>query len=125
MYPMTCHDGTEHDFKYAKEDDDKSFKCSVCGLSYGNYCREKKRREELAEKVMEVVSSANSFHEEDLAQIMFLALSKSHRTIQQNFFRAFSILIKKMKDMPVDARNEAAVEWCKKVSEIEAQLPRI
>jgi hypothetical protein len=124
MYPMTCHDGSEHNFSYT-EKDEKAFKCSVCGISYGNYCREKIRREELSTKVMEVVSSANSFHEEDVAQTMFLALSKSHRTIQQSFFRAFSILVNKMKDMPVDARNEAAVEWCKKVSEIETNFPRI
>lgn len=124
MYPMTCTNGSEHGFKY-DENDEKSFKCSVCSLSYGNYVREKNRRETLTVKIMEVVSSANSLQEEDLADIMFLSLSRTHRTIQQSFFRAFAILVKKMKDMPMDARNEAAVEWCKKVSEIETNLPRI
>ena len=45
-------------------------------------------------------------------------LKREHRTLQQNFFRMISEIVKEMaKQRDCDLRNEASIEWCKKATQ--------
>jgi hypothetical protein len=123
MYPFTCTDGKDHKFEVTLQD--KSYACSACGITGEEYTKHDLKRKDLKLKTLALADSLNSGKPEVLAEAMFDAMRYTHRTIQQDFFRSLVLFIGKMKDMPTDLRNEACVEWCKKVSEIKTSFPRI
>lgn len=122
MYPLTCHDDSQHDFHTGE---DNKYLCSKCNIEYDRYREALTARIVLVNKIKEIIENTNAHPEADLAEAMFNAMRETHRTLQQNFIRSLVLFFQKMKDMPTDLRNEASVEWCKKVSEIEALLPKI
>ena len=72
--------------------------------------------DKMIEIVDTLVQNVNHFDYEDQAHNFFVALSRQHRTLQQNFWR----MISKVVDMYgktefKDARNEHSVKWCKAV----------
>jgi len=122
MFPLTCDDGQEHDFKSAGEEE---YVCSNCNLSYDDYADARDKLIALKDKIKELTQFVNGGSHEFLAEAFYEAMRETHRTIQQNFFRSMVSFIGKMKDMGVDARNEACVAWCQEVSKIESNFPRI
>jgi hypothetical protein len=123
MYPLTCPDGKDHNFENLLNDD--SYTCSLCNLAYNMFIKFDKLRTTLKTSTKELVDSVNGGTPEFLAEAMFEAMHATHRTLQQDFFRGLVLFIDKMKDMPTDLRNEACVEWCKDVSKIKTNFPRI
>ena len=56
---------------------------------------------------------------------LYQFLVKQHTTLQQAFFRVINQIIYRYGDkegLSVDARNEASVEFCKRLSESEARF---
>lgn len=84
-------------------------------------------QKELQEHFQAIVDATNSKNSEYISNIMINVMKKTHLTLQQNFIRSLISFINKMNDMPRDGRNEAALDWCEKVStlEKEAYLPYI
>jgi len=56
---------------------------------------------------------------------MLSGLVHSHRTLQQSFVRAFIDVMGEYAESNTDLRNEAAVEFAKKIKEMEVYLPNI
>jgi hypothetical protein len=123
MYPLTCPDGNAHNFENPLNVD--SYTCSLCNLSYIKFLKFDNLRTKLKTSTKELVDSVYGGTPEFLAEVMFEAMHSTHRTIQQDFFRGLVFFIAKMKDMPTDLRNEACVGWCKEVSKIKTNFPRI
>ena len=61
------------------------------------------------------------------AKILSEKFSCTHRTLQQDIIRLLAQFIKynANAELPTDLRNEDAIEWCKKVSEIDHYFSRI
>lgn len=122
MYPLTCHDGSNHNFDLEQ---DQIISCSNCGASFSQYQEAYQKLTDIADSLNDMVEMTNSGKPEALADMMYKAMCKTHRTSQQNFIRGLALFIKKMGEMPTDGRNYDCVEWCHKVSEIEAGFPII
>jgi hypothetical protein len=66
------------------------------------------------------------FDYEKNAEIIAKALIREHRTLQQSIIRLLAGSITKYAELSShDPRNESAVEWAKKVSEIDNYFPHI
>jgi hypothetical protein len=77
------------------------------------------------EHIKDLFRHMNS-HNRDYAEEMIKYIKTEHRTLQQNFFRMVSTVINAVaKTEYHDERNEASINWCKKVSEIDAFFPYI
>lgn len=126
MHPFTCPDGKEHSFDVDKSvQDEEVYICTECGTSYSTYEAAHLKRVKIENIIKEMSEYINGGNPELLAEMFFIAMEKEHRTLQQSFIRSIALFIKMMSKMPTDLRNQAAVEWCKKVSEIEAVFPRV
>jgi hypothetical protein len=59
-------------------------------------------------------------------QIVQRALAGCHPTHQQDFWRLIKELIFRYADLTSpDARNEAAVDWCRRAADVDGYMPRI
>ena len=126
MYPLTCPDGNEHDFKGDSNSPDLfTFKCSVCGVKYDTFQDEEEKVESLKNMIKEVVNSTNGISSELFVDTFMKVMHETHRTIQQRFFKSLAEAIIKMQEMPKDLRNAFTVEWCKEVSKIPQNFPLI
>lgn len=123
MYPLKCTGGEEHKFKIGLKD--ITYVCSVCGITGEEYTKYDLKKNDLKLKTVALVDSLNGGSYEILSEAMFDVMHSTHRTLQQDFFRCMVSFINKMKDMPTDLRNQACVDWCKDVSKIEANFPRV
>ena len=80
------------------------------------------KAEGIAEAVEDIVNGAES----DLSRALRERLPRMYRTLQQSSFRVVQEIIRDYaKTEYFDPRNEAAVEWCRAVSELEGGLPLI
>jgi hypothetical protein len=79
---------------------------------------------EIIEKLSQI-SNNMSFNNEDFAKELANNFRKEHRTLQQGIIKVLAVFIAEVSTFSTDLRNEAAVQWCKKVSEIEAIFPFI
>jgi hypothetical protein len=71
-------------------------------------------------KLMEdIVEESNSYGADyDFAEAIIAVLGKSHRTMQQTFWRSIRAAMKKYGETEYfDLRNQASVEFCKAVTE--------
>lgn len=76
--------------------------------------------------MLELIKTTNVMgFDEDIIQGMTEALQESHRTLQQSFMRCFVGTMDNYSKSRTDARNKNAVEFAKKVSEMEAHFPFI
>jgi len=123
MYPLTCPNGDFHDFNPSAGSDD--YVCTGCGITFDAFNKADNRMRELKEEIKNIVCYSNNGDVDLFSEAMMGAMHETHRTIQQNFFRGLVKFISKMKDMPVDPRNQACVEWCKEVSKIKTEFPII
>lgn len=65
------------------------------------------------------------FDNEDFAALMTEEFFKCHRTLQQGIIRVIASFIAKAGEGTHDARNEAAISWCRKVGQIYRHFPFI
>ena len=118
----TCDKGGPHRFEGVKDSD----KCTKCGCSVRSYNKDLKDAEDIIESVEKITDVLNHSNPEYVAKIMFTKIERTHRTLFQKFTGCLSSLIAKMGESQfVDGRNTLAVEWCKKVSKLEASFPYI
>jgi hypothetical protein len=59
------------------------------------------------------------------AKILSDKFRKTHRTLQQDIIRLLARFIKYNAEHDTDPRNQDAIDWCKKVSEIDHYFSRI
>lgn len=81
--------------------------------------KEKKQRAE--EAANDLMNFVNSFSCD--SKTFARTICHGHKTLQQSVMRLFVALAREMADTPCDARNEAAVELAKKISEIAEDHP--
>ena len=84
-----------------------------------------KSRAELTKEAMQtLIDSTNCMvGEKEMVQGMLDALLGSHRTLQQSFFRVFAKTMDHYSHAHYDLRNEASVEFAKKVKELDHHFP--
>jgi hypothetical protein len=77
------------------------------------------------QEAMEVVVNAtNSMGcEKELAERMLIAITGQHRTLQQSFFRVFVDMAEKYATTYSDLRNDASVDFAKKVAKLDHHFP--
>jgi hypothetical protein len=64
--------------------------------------------------------------EDDVAEMMGHCIKNKHRTLQQNFWRATSSVIKDYATTAhTDLRNEQSKKWAEAVSEIDNHFPSV
>ncbi|MHA1972821.1 MAG: hypothetical protein ACTSW1_07505 [Candidatus Hodarchaeales archaeon] len=81
----------------------------------------------IEEAFQTIVKATNSMGSTDhVAKQIAEKLQREHRTICQNTLRLMSEIIIEMAAVDsTDGRNEASINWCKKVAEIPAYFPFI
>jgi hypothetical protein len=79
-------------------------------------------RQRMASKIRELIDEVNGGRPEDLAEAFMMALTTSHRTLQQSFLGAVRLALHKYgnqdPNMCVDLRNEDAHTWAKEVAKM-------
>lgn len=77
------------------------------------------------ELMQELIEKTNSLADGDTCDDMLKALVGSHRTLQQAFMRQLYEMLCEYADESTDARNEASVEFAKKVKALEHHFPLV
>lgn len=78
----------------------------------------REKSERVIELAFQLISETNTLNNDKLvAESVFEAITQSHRTLQQGFWRIMFDVADKYKDINHDLRNEAAVKACGKVTE--------
>lgn len=73
--------------------------------------------EKYSQAIRVLTDGVNRISPEKMAEYMMDGVSREHRTLQQNFFKAFQIFLKLYSEGRYDGRNEASVAWAKEVVE--------
>lgn len=79
-------------------------------------------QEELIEKINQVFEDLDTclnYDDREVAKVFKEKLLRTHRTLQQNFWRAIYNIAICYKDAASDPRNEDSVRFCKKIAELE------
>ncbi len=78
------------------------------------------------EAMIELVNAMNVMGgDKDFAQGIFEGLSQQHRTLQQDFMRAFASAMTQYAENNFDLRNEASVEFAKRIVSMEQYFPSV
>ena len=76
--------------------------------------------------MQEVTPAVNIMSDKELEDGMLNALLDEHRTLQQSFFRVLHNVMKQYAATKYyDLRNEASIEYAKRVSELDHHFPLI
>ena len=82
------------------------------------------QRDKVKAAMQTLVDSTNCMcGEKEMAQGMLDALTGSHRTLQQSFFRVFVDTMEKYSETRTDLRNEASVDFAKKIVKLDHHFP--
>jgi len=85
-----------------------------------------KRRAAAKEAMMALIDSTNIMGgESEVTAGMIDALRGSHRTLQQSFMRCFVETMKEYGKFNTDLRNQAAVDFAKKINDLEYHIPLV
>ena len=76
----------------------------------------------LVEKLLDF-TTANMTDQRSIARDFVKELTQKHRTAQQLLIKLFSVIIEEYSNVKHDPRNRAAVNWSKKVSQINNDFP--
>lgn len=126
MYPFKCKGSETHNFvKDLNHSPTTEYYCSICGVSQKEFYNIKEEMKEFSEDFENFLENLKHGKEKLYASFMYKIISKMHRTNQQDFFRILHLFIKNMAGSQTDLRNQDSIEWCKKISEIDANFPRI
>lgn len=85
---------------------------------------EKQALEYIMEFLQNVLNNM-AFDYDSNADVLANRFRLCHRTIQQNIIKYFALFIKSVSRFDTDLRNESAIKWCQKVSEIDQYFPHI
>jgi hypothetical protein len=78
-------------------------------------------QEELKDKINQVFDDLDmclNYDDKEVAEIFKLKLARTHRTLQQNFWRTIHAIALHYKDMGYDLRNEDSIKFCKMIAEL-------
>jgi hypothetical protein len=79
-------------------------------------------RRRMAAQIRQLIEEVNGGNEVDLAEAMVMALTTSHRTLQQKFLGGVRLALHKYgnldPNMCTDLRNESAHKWAKEVAKM-------
>lgn len=91
------------------------------------HIRRVQKVKEVADAMRVIVDATNTMGSEQLVtEGIVEGLTSCHRTLQQSFMRCFVDAMKEYGDTRFfDARNEASVEFAKKIGEMEEYFPFI
>lgn len=90
------------------------------------HIREKKLAARVEAAVKEIVDCVNIMGSEEIvATAIANELCRTHRTLQSSFLGAFNGAMVTYSGIPTDARNEAAVDYAKKIVAIDHYFPYI
>jgi hypothetical protein len=86
--------------------------------------KDKKSLEEIIGTLSEMVNNM-TFDYDEAAKILSSRFICEHRTLQQSMIKLIACFLKNISTFNTDLRNEAAIEWAKKVSQIDSHFPFI
>lgn len=87
---------------------------------------EKKSYEQCKNLMFDLVNATNSMNGDDGVILGMLdGMTHSHRTLQQCFFKMFNVMLTEYAEQNCDARNEASVDFAKRVTALEHHFPYI
>lgn len=115
---LNCKNNRPHKF------DDHNAQCINCNLSLKEYRQREQKIKDIKEAFQTLLNAA-SYDTNLLAEVMKHTTLKEHRTIQQRFLQSLANYIDLLTDFDTDLRNEAGINWCKSVSQIEHRFPFI
>lgn len=89
------------------------------------HLQQKQFVDNVSQAMQSLVNTTNSMAMEDeVAKGIADGLMRSHRTLQQSFFRSFKIAMKQYADEAgSDLRNQESVKFAKKISEMDDYFP--
>jgi hypothetical protein len=82
-------------------------------------------------KIIEGVSliregiNATNIDKTTIAKGLAKLFVKTHRTLQQSTMQLIPLFIEEISNIETDLRNEASIEWCKKVTKLDHYFPFI
>jgi hypothetical protein len=97
----------------------------MCRLHYDVYQETVDEYEAAKTAIKSIVGILNHSNKDFIAYAIYDEMRRTHRTLQQSFMGMLAAFIGRMKEMETDARNEAAIQWCKKVAEIDRNFPTV
>jgi len=84
------------------------------------------RRKQVKETMDQLINHTNCMTgEQDVIQGMVDSLTSNHRTLQQSFVRCVVAALVEYSECKTDLRNESAVDFAKKVKELDLHFPFI
>jgi hypothetical protein len=83
------------------------------------------RVNQIAEATMLLIEASTITNQAEAAEGIALALRKSHRTVQQNFFRTLVAALPAYLEDGFDLRNEACASLCQKVLDLDIHMPYV
>jgi glycine/serine hydroxymethyltransferase len=86
--------------------------------------KDDKALEEIIERLSAIVNNL-SFDYDEASKTMASQFACVHRTLQQSTIKLIAEFIRKVSVSNHDLRNEAAIEWAKKVASIDSRFPFI
>lgn len=119
MRNLKCKDGKQHEF------DVQVNVCERCGCTIWAYLESKKKKQTLQRAFRTIMDNVNGGDAKSVSEALIEEMHRTHRTLQQAFFRMLQRFIEGYSKMKSDARNEASVEWFRKVSQYQEHLPLI
>jgi len=118
MNALKCKNGDMHDFTIDE-------RCA-CGVSVERYRQALKTKTKIMDALGALMDVCNGNDADYVSWCMLQSLAHTHPTLQQMFFKSLRAAIMEMpNNLHSDARNEATMEWCRKVAEIDAYFPLI
>lgn len=79
----------------------------------------------IIEDMFDNLVTASDIDQSKIARDIAKEVTKEHRTSQQLFIKLLSNIINEYENAKSDPRNNASVNWCKKVSKIDNNFPFI
>ena len=94
-------------------------------LTYEQAIRRAKAKDKGAAMADQLTDFVNVMGNRDARDGFVERINCYHRTLQQGVMALFQQLAQDMANRPCDARNEAAIEFANRVSDIELHMPLI
>jgi len=126
-----CYNAFKDDDEHCKVDDyDCHEHCVTNAIEKVRKLNDMNNEEKVAKMIEDLsrIVNGGGYHKERLAKAMAKQFLREHNTLQQlmlGTIQKFIVEITELEYLPVDARNEASIKWCKEVAKLDARFPFI
>lgn len=125
-----CGNKVDTGFNQSNTDQPRHDGCVEHAIKVYKESQEYKSNEEKGKEIIKTLSKMMNGcgNKDKVAEAMARQFRCEHNTLEQlmiGLFQKMIVAIAEDEHLPVDARNEASIAWCKKVAEIEARFPFI